>query len=289
LNSAKNLIDTGSGFLESGKYKEAVSYFTRALETDPYNSKAYELRGVANYFLLNTDQALSDLTQAISLDQQNDTALLARGSIFRDKQDYGNAINDFSRTVQINPDNIQYRLNLCHAYLATKNIEKAIELADGVLMDDPINYYALYYKASALVELKHYVDAFALYKKILRNHDPTSDIYNSMGFCQIYTREFEKAKNNFSLAIDLNMEYAYPWNNLGYVYYLQEDFSKALEFINHSIDLDPSNSWAFKNRGIVYLAIGERDKALSDLTHARDLGYTDQYDNEVDYLLKNHF
>jgi tetratricopeptide (TPR) repeat protein len=288
VKTVEELISIGDGFLDNSRHKEAIQYFDKANQLQP-TSKAFELKGIAEYARLNAEQALHDLTQAITLDHQNHNAFFNRGMIWAEKQEFSKAKEDFDRASGLVPENNLYRLNLASTYLELKDYQAVIGLCDEVLEYDGANYHALIYKADALLSLKNYPEAIKYYQYILEFDPGNAYYYNNLAFSYTYTGQLQKAKINYEKAIKLLPEFAYAWDNLGYVYYLEKNHEEALKLINHSINIDASNSWAFKNRALVYLDLNEKAKAKEDLEHARELGYAQHYDNEVNHLLNTHF
>jgi Tfp pilus assembly protein PilF len=80
----------------------------------------------------------------------------------------------------------------------------------------------------------------------------------------------------------------YTYNNIGYTYYKMGDYAKALKNINYSLSQDSKNAYAYKNRALVYIAQGKKALACADLAKAESLGYTKEYDNEVQELKQKH-
>lgn len=284
-----NQIEIANGLLDIGKGKEAVEYLTKIIYTDSNSTKAYELRGAANYMLLNIEEAIQDYTKAIQLDGRNDIAYSSRGVIWRDRQLFDKAHEDFTSATKISPENLIHKINIAHAHIVLKNYYEALIKCEEVLNFDPANYYALLYKADSYLALKEYRKSVEIYKAVVYNFQADSFTYNNLAFSQIYTGDLKEAKKNFKLAIKLTPDFPYPWDNLGYVYYLEKNFKEALGLINKSIELNVSNSWAYKNRALVYLATGEKEKAYTDLLFALELGYTKEYDNEVEEIIAKHF
>lgn len=49
------------------------------------------------------EQAMKEIDEIIEKDSKQDTAYYLKGNIFRKKQDWQNAINNYSQAVEINP------------------------------------------------------------------------------------------------------------------------------------------------------------------------------------------
>ena len=285
----KSFSEIAEGYIQAGFYNEAIKFSNKEIESNPLSPIAFEYRGIANYMLFRIEEAINDLTTAISLDNNNHKALSNRANIYRDRQEYEKALTDYEKALTIAPVNLYYQANMAHLFLLLKNYEKCFYYANSVLNYDVKNYDALFYKACAYSDLKMYTDSIKNFRLILSSHDGNGLIYNGLAFAQTHTGELEDAITNFHKAIEIDPEFAYPWDNLGYVYYLKKQYEKALKLINRSIELDPSNSWAYKNRAIVNLALNKKELAHTDLIYALELGYADIYDDEVNVILSKEF
>ena len=58
------------------------------------------------------DQAIADFSRAIELNPDNAEYWYDRGAAYLRKRDYNQAIADYARACQLAPDNVQYRDNL---------------------------------------------------------------------------------------------------------------------------------------------------------------------------------
>lgn len=88
-----------------------IKGFTKAIEANPRDAKAYFLRGIANQEKGEYGQAIADFTKALEINPRDVQAYLRRGEAFGDKQEYYQAIADYTRALEIDPRNTE-------AYLA---------------------------------------------------------------------------------------------------------------------------------------------------------------------------
>lgn len=87
------------GFQERGK--KAIRLFTKAIELDSNNAKAYWRRGDEYYRMKKYDLALKDLNKSLQVDSTFSfgQVISDRGQTFEMLQDYANAINNFTRAI----------------------------------------------------------------------------------------------------------------------------------------------------------------------------------------------
>ncbi len=286
--SAAELIELGTGFLDTFKYEKAIEYFSRAILLDPHLAEPYEYRGIAFYKILKIPEALQDLGKAVELDPVNHQAWYNKGEIHFYRKEFNLAEAAYLKANEIYGGSFFYLSALAETKLKLKQYQQAADYCDQVLENDPADSIALSFRASALSGLKNYAAAIKDNLKLVDLGKRNATLYNNIGFYYSKLGELRKAENNLLVALQINATHPYALNNLGHVYHLQNNPEEALKKINQSIEIDPSNSYAYKNRALVYIQQGKPVEAQADLKKARALGYADDYDDEVDIFLRTY-
>ncbi len=284
-NKSSELKEIGNKFFDSFKQKQAIEYYTKAIDLNPDDAEAYDLRGFAWLDLFELDKAIEDFEKAIQVDPEYHIALAHLGEIALGKNDYEKGEYYYQKAIAIIPENINYLSNLAVAKLQLNKDDESLDLCNLILKDSPINKWALDFRGGIWLKKKKYPEALKDYLRLREEDKNDVIVYNNIGYTYGKMGEIEKAKANLSLCINMDPEFAYAHDNLGYVHYLEKKYEKALELINHSLKLDPSNSYAYKNRALVYMDQYKRENAIEDLEKAIELGFTEDYGDEVEVLL----
>lgn len=87
----------------NGRYDEALSDCTRAIELNPQYAWAIGTRGNVYRTVGRYEDALSDHTRAIELNTQVDWALTERAQTYRLMGRYDEALSDYTRAIELNP------------------------------------------------------------------------------------------------------------------------------------------------------------------------------------------
>ena len=66
--NTETLINRGQFFITFGKFDKALDDFSKAIQIDPNNGKAYSRRAVAYYYLKEYKKSWSDVNKAQELD-----------------------------------------------------------------------------------------------------------------------------------------------------------------------------------------------------------------------------
>jgi WD40 repeat protein len=98
-------------------HEQALADLTAAVSHDPKSAAARVLRGTWYLWDGQPGPALQDFDEALRLDPGCVQAYLLRGRIHASRQDHGRAVADFSEAIRLDPRNAQayYRRGLAHA------------------------------------------------------------------------------------------------------------------------------------------------------------------------------
>jgi len=96
--------------------------------------------------------------------------------------------------------------------------------------------------------------------------------YNYRATADAKTRkQYEKARDDFQGAVELDPEMKEAWNNLGYVQRKLGDFDKSLYAYEKALAIDKDFAQAREYLGETYLALGKLDLANEELDHLKKL------------------
>jgi len=92
--------------------------------------------------------------------------------------------------------------------------------------------------------------------------------HNNRGNAYLTKGDYNRAIEDYSLAINYNPEYAKPFNNRGVAFQKKGDFDRAIADFNQAIKLKPDYATAFANRGETNQKKREYQSAAKDYAEA---------------------
>ena len=92
---AESAFDRGNRYFDSGKYKEAIAEYNKAIRSNPNYFEAYYNRGLAYHLMENYTAAIDDYTKAIQINPQYADAYNKRGVCCQDIGNNARAQADF--------------------------------------------------------------------------------------------------------------------------------------------------------------------------------------------------
>jgi tetratricopeptide (TPR) repeat protein len=116
---ADALLESGIRHMNAGQLDDAVSDFTRVIETHPEFAEGWNKRATAYYLMGDLDHSLRDCDEVMSRNPSHFGALSGYGLIYMQLGELERALEYFERALAINPnmqgaqqtiDRIRYRL-----------------------------------------------------------------------------------------------------------------------------------------------------------------------------------
>ena len=91
----------------------------------------------------------------------------------------------------------------------------------------------------------------------------------ALGYYQL--KNFDKSVSDYSKAAELDPHNPFIFNNKGDAYYRKQDYNNAIKDYDKAIQLNANYLKAFYNRGLSYASLEEYEKAVEDFTKVIEL------------------
>jgi tetratricopeptide (TPR) repeat protein len=175
----------------------------------------------------------------ISQNQNIPLAYYGRGVAFKDENKIDEALNDYSKAIQLNPD-----------------------------------YADAYYNRGALLLNENKIDeALNDFNKAIQLNPGDAKAYSNRGALLLKENKIDEALDDFNKAIQLNPDYADAYYNRGNVFYSEKRYEEAISNYTEAITLKTDYAEAYFNRGVAEFHSGKKDAACLDMKQAANLGY----------------
>nr|WP_242524036.1 tetratricopeptide repeat protein [Microbulbifer salipaludis] len=127
---------------------------------------------------------------------------------------------------------------LALVYNDAGNRERAIELAGGVLQEEPHQFEALLAMADAYTALQSYTEAASWCDLGLREYPCVGRFWTVKGQLQLAEFDFNEARVSFTRAVELMPEHIGTWHLLGWCEVLRGDLDAALHAFEQALELN---------------------------------------------------
>lgn len=255
-------MQLGDYYQQKGDWLKAVSVYQDMAELFPKRLEpVMELESIYEQNK-QYEKAIEALNRLEELDGRSEAITLKKVTLYQQLGKHQEAYDELSSLIREYPYDLRYQTALGDAYLQNKQTEKAYEIYQKILKDDP-DY------APALVSMAQYYKATqqdSLYTKqidhLLFNKDVESDVKQTILLNQIMQSE-NGDKDSLRMAAVIQRVLSTPQQNANLAmmcaqYFISKNMkAQAIPVLSQIIQLDPSNKPA--RLQLISYAWSERD------------------------------
>jgi len=138
----QELITTGNSHYSAGKYNEAVTAYTAIINIlknseDPNLTTALYNRGLARLAKRTYQQAIEDFTATIEMNPNDAHAYIHRGHALAKEKKLDAAIADFTAALTINPNNVEAYYSLGMIHFQKSDYDRTAEVLSRAIAHNP--------------------------------------------------------------------------------------------------------------------------------------------------------
>jgi tetratricopeptide (TPR) repeat protein len=225
----------------------------------------------------STDEAnridlLTHLAAESTLDDHHRAITYAeRGNLYRQRNEYNNALADFTRAIELNPGRHWAIANRGFTYLLVDQYGKALTDLTKAIELNPKYDWAIANRGATYRLMGRYNDALTDFTKAIELNPKYDWAIANRGETYRLMGRYNDALTDFTKAIELNPKYDWAIASRGQTYQGMGRYDDALTDFTNAIELNPKLDWAIADRGKTYRLMGRYDDALTDFTNAIEL------------------
>ncbi|MCC8153887.1 MAG: tetratricopeptide repeat protein [Tannerellaceae bacterium] len=202
-------------------------------------------------------------------------------------QAHFNSIDEFSSKIEENPTNPDYYFGRALDFTLVQDFTEAIEDYTRVIELNPDFFMAFFNRA--VVRYKQldynlsqgtYDDNAPLATNLTvggRIATPAADPTTAQVRDNRRAMEHDQIVRDYDRAIQLNPDFVFTYLNRGNLRCAQRDFRAAIQDYTTAIEKDPEFAEAYFNRGLARLSQGDTNRGIADLSKAGELGIVNAY------------
>jgi tetratricopeptide (TPR) repeat protein len=256
-----NLI--GLKLHERGKLEAAHACFDRVLRRDPRHYDALVNRGVTRERLHRLDEAVADLSAAISIRPDLTLAYAHRGRIQVLRKAWDEAIVDLRKGLSGDPENLDIRYWLGCAYAQRGSFDEALVEADHLMCDVRLRPHGFVIRAIALERHGDHVAAISEYEAAVSLDPNTHDAWNQIGILSAGSNNAAARDGPRAIAAATRACELSKWQNwisisvLAAAYAESGQFDEAVRWAKEALRLAPPEEKATREQRVAQYEQGE--------------------------------
>ncbi|MDR2592497.1 MAG: tetratricopeptide repeat protein [Chitinispirillales bacterium] len=182
--------------------------------------------------------------------------------------DYQGAIDDYSKAIEIDPQDAGVYFNRGIAKSELSDYKGAIEDYSKAIEIDPQDAEAYVNRGAAKSDLSDYKGAIEDYSKAIEINPQYAKAYVNRGNAKSDLSDYKGAMEDYSKAIEINPQYAKAYLNRGIAKFRKSDTYDAIKDWSVAIKNNPNDAYAYYCRGIAHIKIKKRKDAAEDFKKA---------------------
>lgn len=226
--AAQAWVQAAQQLLDAGEFVGAQQLAERALDLEPQNGVAHQLRGVALYYQSQTEEARRALLRALEL-----------------------------------APSAEVYYHLSEVYHADDDPEAALKAVDQALALRPDWGEALAQKGAVLRSLEYYEEALPLFDAALVQRPDWAWAHAERGAALQSLDRVDEALEAFRTALTLRPDYLFAIARLGSLLTLLHRDAEALPILERALALDPGNRVALYFQGLANYNLDRYEEALA--------------------------
>jgi len=202
---AASVADSVQDMLAAGRIDEAIAQLNGRLASAPADAESSNLLCRAYFALENWDRAESSCRKAVSLAPENGRFHLWLGRVYGEKADRvnfmaaaglaGKVRGEFARAVQLNPRDVEARLDLAEFYIDAPGIvgggeQKAREQAESIRTMDSGREHWIY--ARIAEKKKDFAAAEREYRQYIELSKGDAEAWLNLALCFRHQKRFDE-------------------------------------------------------------------------------------------------
>lgn len=224
---------------ELGNYKDAETYFRRALLAHPKRGSVYISIGQFYLDQNRPEDALKTLQNAYRIDNTNPEICCLMGDVYKRLDLLETAIQWYLRSIRLKPDFTLAYTKLGSSYRTLNMLNKAFRCYQKVISINPNDPKALHNLGNIFIKIGSIDDAINYYHKALIQAPEYAEIHDSLGSAFQRKRDFESAQKSYLNAFKINPNNYLVNYHIGVNLKEQGKISESKQWLNKALELNP--------------------------------------------------
>jgi tetratricopeptide (TPR) repeat protein len=229
---------------------------------------AHMEKGKAYYEQANYDKAKVELKNVLQIDPKSADAYYLLGLIEEEQQNWQSAFADYSKAVELNPDQTQAKAKLGRLYIFSGAVDEADNIANEILARNPGDLAARFLKAAVMTRKGDVSGAIQETSQIVAADAAQFDAVSLLGGLYVMQGEDAKAQAILEKGVKASPKNIPLHMDLASLLVRRNEFDKAEEVFKEVVAVDPSKLAYRANLVSFYTRTNQLDKAEKALRDA---------------------
>jgi tetratricopeptide (TPR) repeat protein len=266
--NSKKIIELSDAKAKVGDYIEAKAGYDNVLLQEPNNEICLYKSGLMSIQMgIDLDDAINGFSKAIQINPKYSDAFWGRGMARKMKHEYNQASEDLEKAILLDPTNDDTYISLAEVKYHLTDYTKADFYYSQYLKNHPNDYETYSDRGFVRMERLYFKEAIEDYNKAIDlNPNKQFEDYLDRGKAKYLIQDYEGAKKDFYKSIEIEPKSLELLFSLSNFYNEHENYSEAITYLDKILTIDNSNIQAYLNRGFSNNSLEKYNEAIFDLS-----------------------
>ena len=260
-------------YARCGIWKDGIALWDSVISQYQTIAPAYINRGIILAGQKKYDDALRDYNKAIELNPDFPKGYSNRGVLLKDLKRYDESLSDYNKAIELLPNYAIPYNNRGVLFKILNRLDEALNDYNRAIALLPNYPDALYNRAVVYKLQNKYDESLRDYNKAIQLRPNSSSMYRSRAGLMSNYDKFEEALRDYNKAIQLEPNNADNWLSRGIYFSKIKKYPEAINDYNKVIAIQPSMPEAYYGKGIAEYETGNKSLGCSDMQKAAGMGY----------------
>lgn len=262
LAAAKKIVADADTLYRQKNYQGAIQKYQEAVKIVPNYPYAYFSKGYAHFYLNEFDQAVEDLSTALTQQYTPIEVYKIRWNAYYSKKDYANALKDIQEAIKLEPSN-GFLYTAQGDIYREQNLDKdALDSYAKAAELDQNNPDVPYYMAVIYAKTGQYdQQGAAALKAVERGTKYPGEAWFLRGEALQRERQYKQAADAYERALVAKPSVEL-YHNLSTVYQSMTQYNKAIDITKKGIAAFPESADLYTNLSWLYSMINKHADAI---------------------------
>jgi tetratricopeptide (TPR) repeat protein len=241
----------------------------------PSGDPALLAQGLEHHRAGRLDEAEQIYRQMLKADANDIQALQLMGTLALQRRDHVGAGEFLSRTLAVNPNNAEARINLGLALFGSGNAEEAVSQYRAALEINPRQALAYNHMGLALVRLGRGEEALGAHRQAVALDPNDENARYNLGLALEKQRRYDEAIEEYDRALAMRPKFVEAMHNRGTALTARAepgDTQAAIAAFEQALSWRPNYAPALSNLGIALADVGRLEEAIASARRAIAVG-----------------
>ena len=209
-------------------------------------------------------EAVDAFNSILSLEENNNYALVGLGDCERKQNHFKDAIDFYSKCLSCHPGNNYALFGLADCYKALNKYQKAIEIWEQYLVHDDRNITVLTRVADACRKIRDFKKSRELYLKVLDMEETNAYALIGIGHLYYDFKEYKDALYYWTKMLEIN-ENAVDirvLTSIGNCHRKLKTFAQGIKYFERALEMDPENFYVLFGLADCYRGMNQQYRSI---------------------------